>query len=45
MTDYIQIYTTTETKEDAQAIAKEVVGKRLETTDGFVLIAWVNVKN
>ncbi len=29
MTDYIQIYTTTETEEDAQKIAKEVVEKRL----------------
>jgi len=29
MTDYIQIFTTTEKKEDAEKIAKEVVAKRL----------------
>jgi periplasmic divalent cation tolerance protein len=29
MTEYIQVFTTTEKKEDAQKVAKELVGKRL----------------
>jgi periplasmic divalent cation tolerance protein len=29
MTEYIQIYTTTENKDDARMIAQRVVGKRL----------------